>query len=115
MGVKQDSIFFYWATGIEADGLTWWEVSAKEPRRGKKIRQLKGNEPVSAFTVAELGEILPKFFYSKKWLKEWGIFGENLPEDYKEPSEIMSEKTEADARGKMLIYLKENNLLELEK
>lgn len=68
---------------------------------------------ISAFTVAELGELLPENYYTMK-----NRFGEWTPchEDKamtlnKAPAHIPNPKNEADLRGKMLIYLKENNLL----
>lgn len=92
LGVKQDS-FWYWVHGVEG---TYNIVLAEmfdgiEPNRTK----------FSAYTVAELGEIL-------KWKNEI-IFG--LPEDIK--SLLKDKDTEADFRAKMLIYLIKNKLIKL--
>lgn len=73
---------------------------------------------ISAFSVAELGEmlsaVLPKSYVSSEFFegcvvveicapsKEWHKVGDAL---------AVSEKTEADARALMLIHLIENNLL----
>lgn len=74
----------------------------------------KFGESISAFTVAELGEMLPNWIghptdlpfksLGKKTIMPWawivkGFYG--------------SEKTEADARASMLIYLIENSLIKL--
>lgn len=73
---------------------------------------------ISAFTVAELGEILnQKYwavryrFYNKKFVVDatpipHGIGAAVMPHTLTEKAD-----TEADARGKMLIYLLENKLI----
>lgn len=113
LGVKQESLFYHWATEIENDGLTWWIVSEKEPRKGKRIRELPGKQPISAFTVAELGEMI----------KEANTQGANinvpvLTTDGSWTSiphglSIEITESEANARAKMLIYLLENKLINL--
>jgi len=79
-----------------------------------------GSKGFSAFTVAELGEMLPGNFNGRvltigKGNKFWDIFYENnsmgcvitgfAPLD-------QTAETEANARAKMLVYLLENKLLE---
>ena len=67
---------------------------------------------ISAFTSAELGELLPKAYMSfKNSIGDW--YSEDLNE-FIEPeyrSVIDTAKTEANARAKCLIYLLENNLI----
>ena len=65
----------------------------------------------SAFTVAELGEMLPEYFISffkqkSEWVCSTPINGVGEFEDY-----TVYSNTEANARAKMLIWLKENNYL----
>lgn len=65
---------------------------------------------ISAFTVAELGEMLP---YSTK---TWSFENHSKERNWAGTTPKLDEAfgmydTEANARGKMLIYLKENNLL----
>ena len=70
------------------------------------------NHIVSAFTVAEIGKMLPRrikndFLVINKEFKKWEV-------DYKyEQQEFMviSDKTLANAMAKMLIYLLENKLI----
>lgn len=75
----------------------------------------------SAFTVAELGEMLPDSitFEEKLYLiniyklgNAWVVEFEENDDDSKTHTSYQAD-TEADARGKMLIYLLENKLIEL--
>ncbi len=135
LGVKQESVFTYWATEIEEDGLTWWYVFEKEPRKGKRMRELCDKQPISAFLASELGELLLGFPYPATYetmFFEGGFvyfkisftrhYGGRYPKTRMELQRKLSEielrmleerdtLTEADARGKMLIYLLENKLL----
>ena len=91
LGVKQESAF-YWHGGLQFPYL---------------VQRKNGSDTISAFTVAELGELLPvnvqlpfkkeglaqEYWY---WSSEKGRHREN---------------TEADARAKCLVYLLENNLI----
>jgi hypothetical protein len=103
-------------------------VSDKEPRRGKRVRELSTPQhyrgKLAAFTVAELGEMLPKNFqiYSYPTLvngKEvWDCTStdprihtsEGWQEGHSGTPPMFSD-TEADARARMLIYLLENKLI----
>jgi hypothetical protein len=72
---------------------------------------------ISAFTVAELGELLKNtgvesgngYFRNTFWFKDkwYGTM------DTKNEDPAITADTEADARAKMLIYLLENNLITL--
>jgi len=75
----------------------------------------------SAFTVAELGEMLPCEIKNHKLVQIFYPDNEinlsyNLDEGYYGIDEIfqINEKGEANARGKMLIYLIENKLIKVE-
>jgi hypothetical protein len=85
---------------------------------------------VSAFTVAELGEMLPKEIWvktkrnvkKKAWLHciyetdgaTWDIwYKTNTIDEDLEYLPLQSDSSEADARAKMLIYLIENKLIEI--
>lgn len=106
-GVKQESIFHWMDDGyghINPKNYAW--------DNGR-------SSIASAFTVAELGEMLPYVVDSSKYqltclkgLGCWGIW-------YRSTSGHLFAKyyenaaTEADARAKVLIYLIEKNLLEI--
>lgn len=106
--------------GVKQESLWWWT------KLKFKLLDLKGKEYqwaidytynrkkdreylYSAFTVAELGEMLPcdyitwKSKKGKKWVCRW-------LEDYKD-ERLQKATTEANARAKMLIYLLENKLI----
>lgn len=93
LGVKQESLFYWGNTIGQLDQDCWRVYFFKDDDVSM--------EYVSAFTVAELGEML-------KW-KSLMIFG--LPEHY---ADFISDTiSEADFRAKMLIYLIENNLIKI--
>lgn len=91
--------------GVKQESLFWWNISD-----GIVIGEQYRRPPsISAFTVAELGEMLPGNFNTIRrgdgsWLAYDGNAADNV--NHQEISD-----TEADARAKMLIYLLENNLL----
>jgi hypothetical protein len=62
--------------------------------------------PCAAFTVAELGEMLPETYYSGS-----NQFGSYWCSTVNVTDRTFVADTEADARAKMLIYLVENKLI----
>lgn len=100
LGVKQESLF-YWITNGAGESKIFIN------------RELCGNfvESYSAFTVAELGEMLPRFVNSlplKFAMKGTVIVLLDKKGDWLWQAEAT---TEADARAKMLIYLIEKGLV----
>ena len=107
LGVKQDS-YFFWHKGAQK-----WYVD-----KSLADRFPEDKKSISAFTVAELGEVLPSSiktdYGSLNYLhiaklentKEWLIayFRDEI-----------RGSTEADARAKMLIWLIKNKLVEVNK
>lgn len=127
LGVKQESLF-YWKErrGIGAEYTSDFgdpelrisphhvsSLIAMEPDR-KPDGQF--TRTFSAFTVAELGEMLSLSVWTKKnidgkwqgWKPEAGMF---TPESLK----AWTSETEADARAKMLINLIEQGIVKVEK
>lgn len=108
LGVKQESLFL-WALDV-VDG---WRLVLREVESPDD----KGENDFAAFTVAELGEMLPSWvampdvvnLYFRKYEEGWRCGYENRDGDV----ESKFDGTEADARAKMLIYLIENNLLKV--
>ncbi len=123
LGVKQES-YWYWhfySMLSDTNPPSWQLVSCVTDKKDK----------YSAFTVAELGEILPKWIKKEKLhyclTMDW--FGNGVNVNYenrnkvveivekaegKEYSNILHtvcDESEANARAKMLIYLIENKLL----
>lgn len=102
LGVKQES-YFSWAEYTDEDG---HQVVGIVTNPGTYSADY-----YSAFTVAELGEMLPtkneNWQTSKAYNDKWFIV------DYKNSIKPMYADTEADARAKMLIYLLENKLITL--
>ena len=106
LGVKQDSLW-YW-TWAEWNEKTEWVLIPWD--RAIKLNK----ETYSAFTVAELGEMLPVEIKSYKFK---GKFAPNIGNTMYccigQDALIKIEDTEVDARVKMVIYLIENKLVEV--
>ena len=100
--------------GFKQKSLWWWIVVRKGEVELMEYSQLTMlecntlhayNRICSAYTVAELGEMLPKGYVTSKnilLLNTW-----NCWKLYSSPQNIIEADTEANARAKMLIYLKE--------
>jgi hypothetical protein len=106
LGVRQESLY-HWQP--------WIYDHEEHPQQSKMVVVAEGaedwsddGESYSAFTVTELGEMLPKTVVSTKTLdfdkgEQWHCYSK----DY----DTFFYGTEADARAKMLIYLLENGLI----
>lgn len=118
LGVKQESLF-YWtdyqsATFDKGEFIQkFWVAGFNDPL------EEDGATYYSAFTVAELGEMLPKelkigeYIYDVEFYwsdKEWFISYAKYVDGIHREHEIYAE-TEADARAKMIVYLLENKLM----
>lgn len=94
LGVKQESLLYWWHDNVT---------------NKYGIRSDKGAfKAYSAFTVAELGAMLPPHIvsYKVKDCPEWYCTRKH------DTLYEVSADTEADARAKMLIYLIENNFID---
>jgi len=130
LGVKQES-YFYWREGYHThewrDGEDWkkegifegkFEVKAY-PKPRFTTADVKWNErdlarldetEVSAFTVAELGEMFPQNIqlpFKKDGLAQEYWYWSSEKGRHRED-------TEADARAKMLVYLLEQGIIKVE-
>lgn len=116
--MKQESTFYWVLDFVIQNWAGKSDFTGKmEDRPAKKrwtLAMAKGEheEIYSAFTVAELGVILPEMFYSGKVLRDGEIKWWGRWKNYTTAS---MENTEADARAQMLIYLLENKLINPEK
>lgn len=119
LGFEQESIFIYTVSGFNC-----WLSLVDEERDKMWSRDLFENlmttadckQTYNAYTVAELGEMLPSSYTFEdttchitieKDLNWWTIKYNSKTSNWCEEKNI----TEADARAKMLIYLKDNNLI----
>lgn len=103
LGVKQESLW-YWKGGFLRS-----DESIGEQYKDR-------DDCYSAFTVAELGEMLPKTIE-----KDFGLHFLEIQRDYENKWRFqyginthftsLENDTEANARAKMLVYLLENKLL----
>ncbi len=131
--VKQESLWWWYWNDYREGGKEGWDDSGLIYTGGKfidgsdeaKIRlgeedfseddqrlhdhNVARSNYISAFTVAELGEMMPKGFasYFRKRLNNWQCIA-----PYAEPEVPHTHSvTEANARAKMAIYLLENKLI----
>ena len=137
LGVKQDSLWFWYIPSVDGNDKdlvldSKGRVLSRDGNFAEVHERIAGFEIIekfSAFTVAELGEILPEevkteeldfHFRTKKkkdnhWIVKYvGRKGSGTSFRYnslKKNSEGEKGKTESDARAKCLCYLIENNLI----
>lgn len=117
LGVKQES-YFMWCVDDSEDFL------CHELRQTPSVMsQRNRHNNYCAFTVAELGEMLPWYVEDYFWLEItrgsstqniWNISYRKVRgnKNHNIIGDIDAD-TEADARGKMLVYLLENSLIKL--
>lgn len=103
LGVKQESLFYY--SRVKHEQEYKLDFGIHGPYETKDL-----DHKISAFTVAELGEMLPyaalgAYFNQFKGANDWSM-GYGL-------EKTINSDTEAEARGKMLVYLRENKLITL--
>jgi len=111
LGVKQES-YFYWYT----DGLNRRIETETDYIRGVYGYGGSADAVYSAFTVAELGEMLPNHIHkdsSTYWLwygkmHAWEVSYCTSDDEF---LAYVEEETEASARAKMLVYLIMNMLI----
>jgi len=102
LGFKQESLW-YWVHIVRDDGTDRWDLVIKN--NAEFMAKEWKYEIVSAFTVAELGEMLPYGVTSFKFgLNDWRIWTDVNKTNFEQS------ETEANARAKMLIYLKERGI-----
>lgn len=121
LGVKQESYFewYLYPVNVHGDAPTLLMKKSEAKRRFT-------NDHCSAFTVTELGEMLPCLVEKQKqfdlrieksdtgnWLIEYSRWFADCDDDEERLIHLEVATTEADARGKMLIYLLENKLITL--
>jgi hypothetical protein len=118
LGFEQNSLF-WWQKWVQDD----WKLSHYREFNGinskgqvevSGFEMIKGiaddtDDACSAYTVAELGEMLPIYYSTFFDGNTWNVDEEGSKLD--DVLEELSAETEADARAKLLIYLKENNLI----
>lgn len=127
LGIKQDGFYCYFMMP-DIDGLCYeenWKVIRSQllPLTTAQLKcRMNSNCCISAFTVAELGDFLPKYIKAETLLPEpndkiakfYLCYNENGYPSYdfyeNEISPGYKKENEANARAKMLIYLIENDL-----
>lgn len=102
LGVKQESAF-YW---VYSKMSSFWQV-LYGPYHG-------GADTIAAFTVAELGEMLPNNkVHTLKWFGQFYCEAWDDVVEKTNPITRCVSDTEADARAKMLVYLIEQGIVKV--
>lgn len=109
LGVSQDSLYSWLnADPRSAQANDVWYVALTEAEHILELPEF------AAFTVAELGEMMPAevatYRYEEEDFAEW-MCKLHVKDDWSKYINIIPGNTEADARAKMLIYLLENKLI----
>lgn len=109
--------------GVKQESLWWWVKHKNPPKEYPSLNKwsLCGYESAKdiyeqyhAYTVAELGEMLPEWCFTYKASKYHFQCGKYQPEQGEmEFYGAYSGKTEANTRAKMLIHLLENKLIKI--
>lgn len=118
LGVKQEGQFYWWGNREETKTI----IAYRKELISEVIIPvgIRDKGYCSAFTVAELGEILPtriqdghpfELETNKQAKKGWAIRYYNY--SIQESRITFADDNEANARAKMLIYLIENKLIDL--
>lgn len=112
LGVRQESLFYWWRHKSLLDEDWLLDTTYRKEPLGHE--NLQNFICISAFTVAELGIMIDNDFFLPHKLNNdhWFMDDEIISLRKKWQPEIY-EKTEANARAKMLIYLIENKLINL--
>ena len=126
LGVKQDSLWYWISIGILNNKHVGWRLELSHNCNCEE--PLIAQEYYSAYTVAELGELLPFKIYSNpipnpfelkinKLENKWEVYYlayESRELNNTDLCPTINANTEANARASMLIYLLENNLTKQE-
>ena len=124
LGLKQNSLWYWISIGILNNKHVGWRLELSHNCNCEE--PLIAQEYYSAYTVAELGELLPFKIYSctlpnpfelkiNKLENKWEVYYlayESSELNNTDLCPTISAETEADALAKMLIYLLENKLLD---
>jgi len=118
LGVKQESLF-YWGERPYGKNRKPWvpEIFGEDAPFGEGVAKI-----ASAFTVAELGTLLPKSIQIREevfWLQiepqgvqdGWACQYRNIATKFGFVPKFFEDKSMTNAMAKMLIYLIENKLL----
>jgi hypothetical protein len=112
LGLKQESIFYWDFYHVSFFG-DWPRIISRNDRADRPAAD--ADRMYAAFTVAELGEMLPAYNWQypytfkmssqTEWSSVW------LSAKNQRIEKQFTANTEADARAKMLVYLLENKLM----
>ena len=99
LGITAPSLFYTDSSKSKNDEIEMWDKPDYCP------------DNINRYTVAELGEMLPRNVYTTKMHDEWQVDWDN---GYDEPTwKYISCNTEVNARAKMLCFLIENGIIKL--
>ena len=101
--------------GVKQESYLWWDINGELTHFGDGENSDYAVE--RAYSVAELGEMLPEQYFSFKCHTEvegdgiWSCAGARMPEFEFYEGQWVTADTEANARAKMLIHLIEQGIV----
>ncbi len=127
LGVKQDGFFSWVSKWKLGEDMKTYDSGKRLVMEDVFTNDNDNRKIASAFTVAELGEMLPRLVTNKDGyhnleMDKLGVYLPSRPKPvysvgyhttFKSPLHRIEDVSESDARAKMLIYLLENKLITL--
>lgn len=112
LGVKQDSLW-YWSKPMDINNDFTGDELVIESQLWLEYIEMESAIVYSAFTVAELGNLLPPTSYSYLGsnLSEW--VATQFPDSPTSVNKCLFDNKESDARAKLLIHLIEKGIVKV--
>jgi len=111
LGFPQDSLFYWQYSDSPLPDSERWQIKLKREISGEDWEMYDG-EIFSAYTCSELGDMLKEYSENMPhYVRGQECWAKAVDKGENNDFEFVESDTEVDCRAKMLIYLKEHNLI----